>query len=131
MKRTILLLSAALWFACTPMPPKREAEAPAPLEQPKEFPAAPAAEKEASSPLPTPAAEKAAKKPGRTAAPYTYTLVDSASMGNEIVLTSDKLLPDSRGPEGDSGLDKSVGDAAPGPSGYLWAASDRLRRSER
>lgn len=109
MKMPLLPLLAALFFACTPSPPQRGTGEPIVDE---ERPAAAALpEKEAPVIKPGPG-EKPLKKEKKAGEPYVYTLVDSASMGNEIVLTPDKLIAESRTPEADSADNASPGETS-------------------
>ena len=106
MKTPLLPLLAALFFACTPLPPQREAGEPA---AEKEKPPAESLPEKAAPAIAPGSGEKPQKKEKKAGEPYAYTLVDSASMGNEIVLTPDKLIAESRTPEADSADDVSSG----------------------
>lgn len=80
----------------------------------KEKPSAQALPEKAAPAFAPESGEIPLKKEKKAGAPYAYTLVDSASMGNEIVLTPDKLIAESRTPEGDSASDQSGDNASRG-----------------
>jgi hypothetical protein len=115
------LFACVLLNNCTPHPPvPKEQAMPVPkpaAEKPRTAPAG-TAEKSvpktvpAAKPAPVPKSAAIAEKPAppkqaepprqKESGPYQYNAVDYASMGNEIILTKDKLLMEEENAEKDS-----------------------------